>query len=62
MQDVAPHLNTRSLTINDKILTWVSYIGASVCIVCLILTVLTNLGIRFVTVNQLTCVVMLIKA
>ena len=40
MQDISPENERDPPTVNDAILTWVSYIGACVNIVCLLVTVL----------------------
>ena len=39
IQDISPEKEHDPPTVNDIILTWVSYIGACVCIVCLLVTI-----------------------
>jgi hypothetical protein len=44
--DISPEKDTGPPTVNDQILTWVSYIGGCICIVCLVITIAVNIGVK----------------
>ena len=48
LQDISPEKDTGPPTVNDQILTWVSYIGGCICIVCLVITIAVNIGVKLV--------------